>query len=66
MSDVRYGTNGDDWLRRENDHRLRVLISVHGVWTLLRRTIYGFSVPVLDSSFSGDAGIFVKSVTSLW
>ena len=65
-SDVRYGTNGDDWIGCENGHRLRALTSIRRVWTLSRRTVYGFSVPVLVSSISGDADIFVKSVTSLW
>ena len=39
----------------------RCLVSV-----LSRLTVYGFSFSGFVSSISGDIGIFVKSVTSLW
>ena len=66
ISDVRYGTNVDVCFGYENDDRFLALTNVCIGWTLSGCTVYGFFVHVSLSAFSGDVGIFVKSVTSFW
>ena len=66
MSVDPYETNVDSCVGNDNDDRRRALRS-----SLLsgssRRTVYGFSLSGFKvSSISGEVGMFVKSVTSLW
>ena len=64
MSVDPYETNVESCVGNDNDDRRRALRS-----SLLsgRRTVYGFSLSGFKvSSFCGEVGIFVKSVTSLW
>ena len=66
MSVDPYKTNVESCVGNDNDDRRRALKS-----SLLsgrsRRTVYGFSLSGFNvSSISGEVGIFVKSVTSLW
>ena len=61
-----YETNVESCVGNDKDDRRRALRS-----SLLsgrsRRTVYGFSLSGFTvSSTSGEVGIFVKSVTSLW
>ena len=66
MSVDPYEINVESCVGNDNDDRRRALRS-----SLLsgrsRRTVYGFSLSGFKvSSISGEVGIFVKSVTSLW
>ena len=66
MSVDPYETNVESCVGNDNDDRRRALKN-----SLLsgrsRRTVYGFSLSGFSvTSISGEVGIFVKSVTSLW
>ena len=65
MSVGPYDTSVESCVGKESDDLRRALKSslLSG---LSRRTVYGFSFPGLVSSISGDFGMFVRSVTSLW
>ena len=66
MSVEPYKTNVDSCVGKDRDDLRRARSSsLLGVCS--RRTVYGFSSPCVRlSSTSGDVGIIVRSVTSLW
>ena len=66
MSVEPYDTNVESCVGNDNDDRRRALKSSH-LSGCSRRTVYGFSLSGFSvSSISGEVGIFVRSVTSLW
>ena len=65
MSVDPFETNVESFVGNDNDDRRRALKSYLSGRS--RRTVYGFSLSGFNvSSISGEVGIFVKSVTSLW